>query len=177
MKKTAARVALAMVTGLALAGCTVQPLYAPQRATGAAISPALAAIYIKPVNDRVGQELRNHLIFLLNNGSGQPQNPAYELALNVRSASKDAAVVQITSSDGEPTARTVTVTAGYRLIRASDGTVVSARRATASASYDVSLQEFANTRAARDAENRAAREVAEQLRALIATDLGRAGAL
>lgn len=178
MKKPAARVALAVLTGMTLVGCTVQPLYAPQPPqAGAVQSPSLASLYIEPVNDRVGQELRNHLIFLVNGGSGQPANPAYELALKVRSASKNAAVVQISTSDGEPTARTITVSASYRLTRASDGTLLSSRRTIASASYDVSLQEFANTRASRDAENRAAREAAEQLRALIAADLKRAGAV
>jgi len=177
MKKPAARVALALMAGIALAGCTVQPLYAPHPRAGAVQSPALASIYIEPVNERVGQELRNRLIFLLSNGSGQPANPAYNLVLNVRSASRNAAVVQVTSSDGEPTSRTITVTASYNLTRSDDGTPVSGRRTIASASYDVSLQEFANTRAARDAEDRAAREAAEQLRALIAADLKRAGAV
>jgi len=177
MRKPAARVALAVLTGIALAGCTAQPLYAPQSQAGTLQSPALASIYVKPVNDRVGQELRNHLIFLLNGGSGQPANPAYNLALNVRTQSRDAAVVQVTTSDGEPTSRTVTVTASYRLTDASDETPVAARSAVVSASYDVSLQEFANTRAERDAENRAAREAAEQLRALVAADLKRAGAI
>ena len=177
MKKPAARVALAILASIALAGCTVQPLYAPQPHTGAVQAPTLASIYIEPVNERVGQELRNHLIFLLNNGAGQPANPAYNLVLNVRTASKNAAVVQVSTSDGEPTARTVIVTASYRLTRVDDGTKISGHRTIASASYDVSLQEFANTRASRDAENRAAREAAEQLRALIAADLKRNGAV
>lgn len=177
MKRSAARVALAVLAGLALAGCTIQPLYAPKPQAGAIRTQSLAAIYIQPVNSRVGQELRNHLIFLLNNGSGQPANPAYDLALGVQSVSRNAAVVQVSTSDGEPTARTITVTASYKLTRNDDETVVSERRATASASFDVSLQEFANVRAARDAENRAAREAAEQLHALIAADLKRAGAV
>ena len=177
MRKPAARIALAALAGIALAGCTVQPLYAPQPQASTAQSPALAAIYIEPVNERVGQELRNHLIFLLNGGSGQPTNPAYNLVLKVSVAARNAAVVQVTTSDGEPTARTITVIARYTLSRSVDEEVVSRRKTIASASYDVSLQEFANARAARDAENRAAREAAEQLRALIATDLKRAGAI
>ena len=177
MRRTAARAALAVLSGIALAGCTVQPLYAPQPQAGTVRTAALASVYIEPVDDRVGQELRNHLIFLMNGGAGQPANPAYELSLNVRTRSRNAAVVQITTSDGEPTARTVTVTADYRLKRADDGTEIARRRAVVSASYDVSLQEFADTRAERDAENRAATEAAEQLRALIATDLKGAGAI
>jgi LPS-assembly lipoprotein len=45
-----------------------------------------------------------------------------------------------------------------------------------SASYDVPRQEFAAVRAQRDAENRAARELAELLRLAIAQDLSRAPA-
>lgn len=177
MKKSLSRLTLATLAGLALAGCTVQPLYAPTPAATAGQAAVFASVYIEPIDDRVGQELRNHLIFLMNSGGGQPANPAYGLTLTVKTTATDAAVVQISDSEGEPTARTVTVAGSYVLTRMDDDVVVSKRRSSASASYDVSLQEFANTRAQRDAENRAAREAAEHLRALIAADLKRAGAI
>ncbi|QKV19841.1 LPS assembly lipoprotein LptE [Oricola thermophila] len=177
MKRTIARLALAALAASLLAGCTIQPLYAPAPRSDARQGSALAAIDIKPVNERVDQELRNHLIFLLSGGAGQPSDAAYELTLDASARSAGALLSQSSTSDGEPTARTVTVTASYDLVRIADGSTVSSRNATASASFDVSLQEFANIRAERDAENRAAREVAEQLHALIAADLKRAGAI
>ena len=176
MRHLGTRIAVATLSGLLAAGCTVQPLNAPSAPANVAASPALASIYIAAVDDRVGQQLRNHLIFLLNGGSGQPANPQYELELTVATADRSALIIQ-SDVDNEPSASKVTVTANYTLARAADGTVVSKRRAYATASYDVSSQEFANIRASRDAENRAARDVAERLRALIAADLKRAGAL
>ena len=50
------------------------------------------------------------------------------------------------------------------------------RRQIAS-SYDIPRQEFAAVRAERDAENRAARELAELLRLALAQDLEKAGKL
>jgi LPS-assembly lipoprotein len=158
---------------LALAGCTVQPLYAPHRSPARFSRRRLPRFHVKPVNGRVGQKLRNHLIFILNNGSGLPANPAYDLKLDVQS--KAGTRPSCRSDLGRRT--DCPHRHRYRLLQAvrADGTLLS-RTAAAAASYDVSLQEFANTRAERDAENRAARDAAEQLRALIAADLKRAGA-
>ena len=174
MKRIGAKIAALAITGFLATACTVQPLYAPSGPSAAVQNAALASIYVKPADDRVGQQVRNALIFLLNGGSGQPANPAYELELKVSRSNRGALVIQ-TPTDGEPTASTVTVTTNYTLTDTVDETKISTRRARASASYDVSGQEFANTRAERDAENRAARDVAERIRALLAADLARAG--
>ncbi|TCD15978.1 LPS assembly lipoprotein LptE [Oricola cellulosilytica] len=163
--------ALAMLSS----GCTVQPLYAPGTATVSAFAAPISSIYIEPAEDRIGQELRNELIFLLNGGSGQPSSAEFEVSLDVASTSRSAFVIQRSGEgrDGEPTSRTVDVTARYALRKSADNRLLSSRQTMASASYDISVQEFANTRAERDAENRAAREVAEQVRALLAADLAR----
>lgn len=174
MKRIGATIAALTISGFMATACTVQPLYAPSGPSGVAKNAALGSIYVKPAEDRVGQQVRNALIFLLNGGSEQPANPAYELELKVSRSNRGALVIQ-TPTDGEPTASTVTVTANYTLTDTVDETKISARRASASASYDVSGQEFANARAERDAENRAARDVAERIRALLAADLARAG--
>jgi LPS-assembly lipoprotein len=177
MIQSAPRFAIAALAGLMLAGCTVQPLYAPSPKAETVRSVALGSVYIEPVNERPGQEVRNALIFLMNGGAKQPADPAYTLALDVTSITESALIVQLSARDGEPTSSNVVVAATYKLTRSADGTEIGSRRASATASYDISQQEFANTRAERDAEKRAARETAEQLRALIAADLSRAGAL
>jgi len=176
MRKLGAHIAIAALSCFLAVGCTVQPLYAPTVSPGASAPATLAPIYIAEVDGRVSQQLRNHLIFLLNGGAGQPANADYELELEVRTTSTKVLTIDLTDVD-EPTAKKVTVTTNYKLVRISDDTVVSARLVKATASYDVSGQEFANIRAERDAENRAAREAAERLRALIAADLKRAGVI
>ena len=170
------RIACAALLLLAVAGCTVRPLYGDVTAstgTGrAASAQSLASVAIGPVEDRVGQEVRNHLIFLLGGGAGQPANPEYTLNLRASARKASAAAIQVGTTDLEPTSAVVTVRASYTLVDA-QGTVVSAGTRSAQAAYDVSRQSFAALRAERDAQNRAARELAEQLRAAIAQDMER----
>ena len=68
---------------------------------------------------------------------------------------------------------TVTLTAFYTLTDAATGKKVSTGRRSISSSYDHPRQEFAADRAQRDAEDRAARELAELLRLALAQDLAK----
>lgn len=164
-------IASAVLTGLFAAGCTVQPLYAPEAGIQQGQAADLQSIYVDDVGTRVAQVTRNELIFLINRGAGQPADPLYSASLSVSETTVGAFIVQNATRDGEPTAQTVTVTGTYVLRRNSDGHVVGERTASVSASFDVSRQEFANVRAERDAQNRAAKELAEQLFGLMAIDL------
>jgi LPS-assembly lipoprotein len=160
----------------ATAGCTVQPLYsaAPAAVNGgttASIGADLSTVAIKPVGERVGQEVRNQLIFLFGGGKGQPAAPRYSLDLVVSSYSEATANIQV-NRENEPTAAILTVIARYRLTDTQGNPFSNGKRQFV-ASYDVPRQEFAALRAKRDAENRAAREVAELIRLAIAQDLAR----
>lgn len=162
--------------GLALslavaAGCTVQPLYGTggTSASGVPMSAELASVAVAPVPDRVSQEVRNHLIFLLSGGAGEPSAARYTAQLGVSVVNAAAASVQV-GRDEEPTASLVTVTVRYTL-RSANGTAVGSGSRSAQAPYDVSRQQFAALRAARDAQNRAAREAAELVRLAIAKDI------
>jgi len=162
----------------AVSGCTVRPLYSEAGLQTGALAGAeteAASVTVKPENTRFGLEVRNHLIFLLNGGSSEPANPAYSLELNVSAQSTVAAIVQRTK-DSEPTAGVVTLTSVYKLTDSKTaGTVATGRRAVSS-SYDIPRQEFAALRAERDAQNRAARELAELLRHAVAQELDKLGA-
>ncbi|MGJ0557733.1 LPS assembly lipoprotein LptE [Methylocystis sp.] len=166
----------ALAVSLAVpAGCTVTPLYSnasAQAGAGAGVAADLSSIAIKPVETRYAQEVRNHLIFLLNGGSGQPPAARYTLALRVTALNESAAVVQI-AEENEPTAGTVTLITSYALTDNETGEAVSNGTRQISASYDKPRQEFAALRAQRDAEDRAARELAELLRLTLAQDLSR----
>ena len=158
-----------------LGACTVQPLYYNPSSGGVptGVTAELSSIAIKPVETRYAQEVRNHLIFLLNGGSGQPAVARYTLVLNVTAVNQSAAVVQ-RARENEPTAGTVTVTARYVLTETETGKVVSNGQRQIASSYDVPRQEFAAYRAERDAQNRAARELADLLKLVLAQDLTRA---
>ena len=165
----------AMLMCLAVAGgCTVQPLYGDRTsAIGAqgVVSSRLAMVAIKPARDRVEQEVRNHLIFLMGGGGGEPANPAYSLDLQITSASSKPATIETRRVALAPTSGIVTVRSSYRLTDARTGAVISAGRRSIQSSYDIPAQEYAALRAERDAENRAARELAELLRLVIAQEL------
>ena len=109
--------AVFLVVGVPLASaCTVKPLYYNPSSDGTqtGVKADLSSISIKPVEQRYAQEVRNHLIFLFNGGSGQPAASAYTLTLVVTALHESAAVVQV-GDDNEPTAGTVTLTARYVL--------------------------------------------------------------
>ena len=63
-------IALALCAGAAaLAGCGFQPLYGGTTAGGAKLAEVMAAVEIDPIPGRVGQRVRNELIFE-NTGGG-----------------------------------------------------------------------------------------------------------
>ncbi|MER8500442.1 MULTISPECIES: LPS assembly lipoprotein LptE [unclassified Mesorhizobium] len=157
-----------------VSACTVRPLYssAPLIA-GSQVGAAaeLASISVKPVKTRYAQQVRNNLIFALGRGAGEPASPVYSLDLGVSELVESAAIEQVTTDEDEPTAGTVTLTANYVLSDAKTGTVIARGKRSIPSSYDRPRQEFASYRAQIDAENRAARELADVLRLSIAQDL------
>ncbi len=66
---------VASAAAIALAACTVQPLYGPTP-TGQAVVTTVASIGIEPADTRVGQQIRNALIFDLDGGD-EPVNPLF----------------------------------------------------------------------------------------------------
>lgn len=145
-----------------LSSCQVRPLYASVEA-----SSALASIDISPASNRVEQQVRNDLIFMLNGGAGEPANHEYELTMKVSSSRQDFFTEKSTSS--APLPSHVVLTATYALTKS--GKVITKATRTAIALFDYPSQQFARIRAQRDAENRAAKEVAEQLRTDLAIAL------
>ncbi|BCG85194.1 MULTISPECIES: LPS assembly lipoprotein LptE [unclassified Mesorhizobium] len=172
------RVALAGLVGsLALvSACTVRPLYSSAPlTTGSSANAELASIAIKPVKTRYAQQVRNNLIFGFGRGAGEPASPLYSLDLSVTEAVESSALVQVGTDQDEPTAGSVTLTASYTLTDAKTGVVITVGKRAITSSFDRPRQEFASYRAQIDAENRAARELAEALQLSIAQDLVRHG--
>ncbi len=162
---------MASVTALSLSACTVEPLYGSrpdsQLVKGnydSSTAQILASTDVDPVNDRTSQQVRNRLLFAMNGGELQPGGK-YRISLSV---SETTQTLSVQTSSLAPTSAQVRVLAKYSLIEKSSGSVVASGERRALAAYDRTPQSFANQRAQRDAQNRAAREVAEQLRLAIA---------
>ena len=154
-----------MALALSLSACTVQPLYGPTPA-GSLVQAALPAIAIAPADDRVEQEVRNRLIFAFT-GGGAAAPALYDLSL-----STSVSDVGLGSTlAGVAFGNSLRVTVTYVLTEKSAGRVVARATLTAAAAYERSNQSFANLRARRDAEDRAAASVADQIRTAIAVAL------
>lgn len=151
---------------MTLAGCQVRPLYDDASGT----RESLGSIVYSAASNRVGQEVRNHLIFLTGGGAGEPASPEYEVDLQVSATTMGVLLDQ--SSDTANAGRVI-VSANYTLQRASDASVLHTGRRQVVAVVDYPSQQFAKLRAVRDGEDRAARELAEFIRADLASALGR----
>ncbi len=163
---TVLRRSLLIGAALLLAGCQARPLY--QDANGETRG-ALAAISYSEATSRVGLETRNRLIFLTNGGK-ESQTPEYRVELVVSGGVEG---ILLDEAADTPNAGRAAIVGTYTLKRISDDTVVKTGRRTGVALFDYPRQEFAKLRAARDAETRAARELAEFIYADLAMALGR----
>lgn len=164
---TAARAAaLSLSLSAPLAGC-FQPMYGGP--SGQALVEDFRAIKVEPIPERLGHYLGNELIFALN-GTGSATPPRYRLVINVRQRVQ-APLVDTVS--GRATSGMLIVDADYRLLPIAGGSPVASGVAFVTASYDRTSQRFANLRAARDAEIRSARSLADQIRTRLAADLSR----
>ena len=165
---------LISMLGLSLTACQFQPLYSNADGSLSTQNSTLSNLSVAEVETRQGQQVRNHLIFLLAGGAN-PINPTHDVRLRVSTASTDLAAK--ISGNGSTqlgnTAGQVRITASYEIYDTREKTVVYRGTRSAAASFDETSQQFAAARAERDAENRAAREVAEQLRLAIAADFNR----
>lgn len=162
----------------AVAGCTVTPLYGTSTASISSqedgVAAQLASVEITQATDRVGQELRNHLIFLLAGGRGEPANPAYRLQLATTAHVSRGPSISVSEVTLEPSSGFLALRSDYTLLEMGTGRVISAGTRAVQAPFDNPGQNFAAQRAVRDAENRAARELAEVLRLVLAQELQRA---
>jgi LPS-assembly lipoprotein len=156
------------LAGFALSGCGFQPLYGGTTASGQKLAAVMASVDIVPIPGRVGQKLRNELIFA-STGGGNPAPTRYKLEIAIKESVADQ-LVQIT---GDATSQVYQLDATFKLIDAS-GRVLYQGKAISRAPYNRYQEIFANVRARYDAENRAARTVAESIRTQVAAHLANA---
>jgi len=170
------RIALRLVAVLALAatmaGC-FQPMYAEHTDGTPDLREKLLGVEVPPVDKpngsreaRIGVEIRNALAFkLYGNATGMP--PTHRLVLRFNTGKSSLMVDQNT---GLPTSENLGIDAQYNLIEIASNKSVMTGSSFARVSYDLpgSYQRFARTRALRDAEDRAAQEVAEKIQTRLA---------
>ncbi len=161
-------VALATVSALGLAGCGFQPLYGSNTTTasGARLSEAMAAVDVQPIPGRVGQAVRNELIFA-NTGGNYAADQRYQLRIALRERD----IKQLVQIDGNARGQVYQLEASFQLVDSSNGAVLYKGKAISRAPYNRFQEVFANVRARYDAENRAARTVSESIKTQVAAFL------
>jgi LPS-assembly lipoprotein len=160
---------LAGLAALALAGCGFQPLYGGTTAGGARLSEVMAAVEITPIPGRVGQRLRNELIFATT-GGGSAGQTRYRLDIVIKESVTD----QLVEITGDATGQVYQLDATFKLLDSAKGIVILQGKAVARAPYNRFQEIFANVRARHDAENRAARTVSESIKVQVAAHLSNA---
>jgi LPS-assembly lipoprotein len=156
--ETRRRTALLLL--LAAAGCNLRPIYGDEEA--AAVVPALAAIDVTQLYGRRGQYLRGYLLDEFNPGGAQVQ-PEYQLDIILRQESNTLAI----QLDNTATRANLALGAAFTLKRRSDGAVLYDSAVRRVVSYNIRSDPFATLITEQDAERRAAREVARQIRTIL----------
>jgi len=160
-------IAILMATAPLLAGCGFRPMYG-EGPSGVRLDEVLRTVTISPIPGRVGQRLRNELIFATT-GGGQADEAVYRLEIAIRESVRDVFVARSGESEG----RAYRLLAAFKLVKIEDGTEVISGKSIGRAAYDNLDSTFADIRARRDAENRAARTVANDIQTRIAAALSR----
>ena len=136
---------------------------------GASEDAVMASVDVVPIPGRVGQKLRNELIFA-NTGGGYAAPTRYKLEIAIKESITDQ-LVQIT---GDATGQVFQLDATFKLIDTTNGATIYQGKAISRAPYNRFQEIFANVRARYDAENRAARTAAESIRTQVAARLANA---
>jgi LPS-assembly lipoprotein len=167
-----------LATVLALAGLTggcFQPIYGERNAYGSAgVGYKMAGVEVPPIDApngsriaRIGVNLRNNLIFDLT-GGGSTASATHRLKVAL-TATTQQVIVDINTA--RPDIQNYALNASYTLTDLATGKVVVNGQTFARVSYDIPGQEqrFAGARGQRDAEDRAAKDIAENIRSRLAS--------
>jgi len=172
------RIVLRLLAVAALAGLTAgcfQPMYAERSDGTPALREKLMGVELPPVDKpnatrdaRIGVEIRNALAFkLYGQATGLP--PTHKLVLRFNT-SRSSLIVD--PNTGLPSSENIGIDAQYNLIDLATNKSVMTGSTFSRVSYDTfsgQMQRFARTRAFRDAEDRAAQEIAENIQTRLAS--------
>ena len=141
-----------LALGFALAGCGFHPMYGPS------LSPQLSSIYVEPVAERDGYELRNSLIDLLGS-NGEMRGKRYRLTITLRESNQGVAL----RNDAAITRYNDTVAASFVLTDMNGATITEGSQ-TGLTAYNVTSSPYATLAAQQDSDKRTAQDIAERIR-------------
>jgi LPS-assembly lipoprotein len=160
--------AILFAVGLAFfaGGCGFHPLYAVPGSPKGEMRRLLQSVYVEPAPDRLGYELRNQIIDLID-GSARTTGAAYRLRLTLDE--KQEAIGVQSQKVGTLTQTTITryndkLSVEYELSDIKTGAVLAKGIETGLSSYNVLSSPYATLVAQQDADKRAADDIADRIR-------------
>jgi len=150
------------LAALMLSACGFRPLYASGPG-GIGPGDILASIYVEPIPERVGYQLRNQLLDRLG-GTGQQNGATYRLKVVLHENSEGVAI----RPNASITRYNYTLSAHYDLYPADGTAPVKSGEIRALAAYNVASSPYATVVAEQDAGDRAAGDIAERVRVELA---------
>src|SRR3979411_146251 len=177
MSLASTRIAARLLIVAALARLTAggfQRMYAEHTDGSPALREKLMGVELPPVDKpnasrdaRIGVEIRNALAFkLYGNATGMP--PTHRLVLRFTTSRSS---LMIDPTTALPSSENYGIDAQYNLIEIATNKSVMTGNTFSRVSYDIpgQLQRYARARAFRDAEDRAAQEIAENIQTRLAS--------
>lgn len=161
--------AMLLAAAMALFGCGFQPLYGTT-AGGSRLGAVMASVEVTPIPGRVGQRVRNELIFENNGGAARPEKSAYKLDIVI----KETLINELVQITGDAKGQVYELDATYKLINTATNRVLLEGKTTSRAAFERSETIFSNVRARYDAEDRAANTVAQSIKVQLAAFLSQA---
>jgi LPS-assembly lipoprotein len=169
-----AGLAAALALGTLVAGC-FEPLYGERTlAGGPGLRQRLSSVSIDPIpapsgtpQARIAVELQNDLTFDLTGGAGQ-LSKTHQLKVTLTTQNQQV-IVDIATARSD--VQLFGLNASYTLVETATGKSVMTGQTFARVSYDNpgQQQRFANARGQRDAENRAAKVIADNIKSRLAS--------
>jgi len=157
----------ALPLAVLLAGCGFHPLYATPDMPKGQMQADLRSIYVDQVPERLGYELRNQLIDLLD-AKSESGGARYVLKVSLTTRS-DAIGVQSQTAPGGVTQTAITryndkITAEYDLVDVRTNKSIAHGIETGLSSYNVLSSPYATLAVQQDADRRAAEDIADRIR-------------
>ena len=171
--RIAARLLAVAALAALTAGC-FQPMYAEHTDGTPGLRDKLLGVELPPVDKpnasreaRIGVEIRNALAFKLY-GDATGTSPTHRLVIRFTTSRSS---LMVDTDTGLPTSENFGIDAQYNLIEIATNKSVMTGTTFSRVSYDIpgTYQRFARARAFRDAEDRAAQEIADNIQTRLAS--------
>jgi LPS-assembly lipoprotein len=146
-------------------GSGFRPMYG-SASIGGNVEEKLAQVEFGSIPSRVGQRIRNELVFH-GSGGGQSLPPAYRFEVTIRESVTSTLVNRL----GDAQNQIYNLDAKFQLVSLKDRKVVLEGMSYGRAGFERNTSIFSNVRAREDAENRAAKTVAQDLKSRLAAYL------